>query len=165
MPRVGEVAGGLFATRRRIGGLRQHRQHQVQRRHAHAHAEDDVAVVGGEPVVLGFERPADSDLRRLVAGAGDDERRSALTVQDLEAVVDLATQKHVVEPLGEDVLVEVGVAPHDRLLESPIGAERRVPRLGRLRHLGLEVDGAAVHRHRRLHHRLAQRRVRMDVAA
>src|SRR5438445_11607632 len=29
----------------------------------------------------------------------------------------------------------------------------------------LEVDGVAVHGHRRLHHRLAQRRMRVDVAA
>src|SRR5881409_3620942 len=30
---------------------------------------------------------------------------------------------------------------------------------------GLKVDGVAVHGHRRLHHRLAERRVRVDVAA
>src|SRR5207247_10216722 len=71
---------------------------------------------------------SDPDLRGLVPGARDDERRAALTVEDLEAVVDLAAEEDVVEPLGQDVLVQVGVTPRDGLLEPPLGREGRLAR-------------------------------------
>src|SRR5581483_4694933 len=95
----------------------------VERRHAHAHAEHDVAVVRREPVVLRLERPADADLRGLMTGARDDERRPSLPVEHLEAVVDLPAEEHEPEPLLEGLLVEVGVAPVDGLLEPPVRTE------------------------------------------
>ena len=133
-PRVREVARRLLAAGGGIAGLGENRKHEVQRGHAHPHAEHDVSVVGRKPVVLGLERPANADLRGLVPGARDDEGRSALPVQNLEAIVDLAAEQHEVEPLGEDVLVEVGIAPGDRILEAPVRAERGVLRSRRLGH-------------------------------
>ena len=128
------MAGRLLAARRGVGGFGEHRQHEVERGHAHAHAHHNVAVVRSKPVVLRLQRPADADLSRLVAGARDDEWRAALTVQDLEAVVDLAAQEDVPEPLFQRLLVQAGVAPGDRLLVAPLGAEGRTFRLGDLRH-------------------------------
>src|SRR4029077_20665808 len=53
----------------------------------------------------------------------------------LEPVVDVPSQQHVVEPFFERLLVDVGVAPVDRLLEAPVRRERRafgfLPRLRR----------------------------------
>ncbi len=132
--RVREVAGRLLAAGRRICGLGQHREHQVEGRHAHAQAQHDVAVVGRQPVVLGLQRPADADLGRLVAGARDDEGRPALPVEDLEAVVDLPAQEHEPEPFLERLLVDVGVPPVDRLLEAPVGREGFAAGLDCLRH-------------------------------
>ena len=73
--------------------------------------------------MLRLQRPADADLRRLVACARDDEGRPSLAVQHLEPVVDLPAQQHVVEPLLERRFVNVGVAPVDRLLETPVRRE------------------------------------------
>src|ERR1700693_4074555 len=73
--------------------------------------------------MLRLQRPAHTDLRRLVPRAGDDERPAALAVQHLEAVVDLAPEQDVVEPGLERLLVQVGVTPRDRILETPVGAE------------------------------------------
>ena len=131
-PRVREVTGRLLAARGGVRRLGEHGQHQVERRDSHAHAQHDIAVVGRHPVVLRLQRPADADLRGLMAGARDDERRPALPVEDLEAVVDLPPQQHVVEPLLQGLLVDVGVAPGDALLEPPLGLE-----LGLLFLLGL----------------------------
>src|SRR5207247_7871697 len=119
-----------------------------------------IAGVRREPVVFRPERPADADLRRLVARARDDERSATLPVQDLEAVVDLAAEQDVAEPLFERLLVEVGVPPRDRLLVVPVRAERRAFRPGYLRHRPktLDMTRVAVHAHRSLHHGLAQRR-------
>ena len=122
---VREVAGRLLATGRRIGGLGQHRQHQIERSDAHAQAQHHVAVVGRDPVVLRLQSPADADLGGLVAGARDDEGRSPLAVQYLEPVVDLAAQEHVVEPGLESFRVQIGVAPLDGILEMPLRAEGR----------------------------------------
>src|SRR6266852_649027 len=121
--RVREMAWRLLAARSRIGRLGEHRKHEVQRGRAHAHAEHDVAVVGRHPVVLRLQRPAHADLRGLVAGDRDDERRAALPVEDLEAVVDLPPEQDEVEPLLQSLLVEVGVAPRDWILEPPLGRE------------------------------------------
>src|SRR3982074_1590860 len=100
-----------------------------------------------------------------MTGARDDERRPALAVQDLEPVVDLAAEQHVVEPLLERLLVEVRVTPRNRFLEAPVRAEGWAGRpLGFdcLCHYFLNVNGVAVDGQRRLHDRLAERGVRVD---
>jgi len=88
--RVSEKWPGVcLPAGRRVVGLGQHREHHVERGHPHPEVEDDVAVVGSDPVVLRLERPGGADLGRLVAGAGEDEGRPSLAVEDLAADVDL----------------------------------------------------------------------------
>src|SRR5260370_9527619 len=126
------MARRLLAARGGIGGLGEDGEHQVKRCSAHTHAEHDVAVVGRHPIVLRLERPTHADLRGLVAGDRDDEWRAALPVQDLESVVDLPPKQDEVEPLLQGLLVEVGVAPRDGLLEPPLGLVLGLVLLGSL---------------------------------
>ena len=51
-PRIREMTRCLLAAGCRVRRLREHREHEVEWCHSHAHAQDDIAVVRGRPVVL-----------------------------------------------------------------------------------------------------------------
>ena len=95
------VARHLAAARRRVGGGRVLRGHDVARAHAEGQARRDRAVERRDPVVAALERPGDADLRALVALAADDERDPAGPVEDPHPLVDRARERDVAVHLDE----------------------------------------------------------------
>ncbi len=101
VPPAAPVVWHLPPAAARVGRAGQELQHRLSGGEAEDDHHTQVAVVREDPVLARDEGQGAADLGRLVAGAGDGERRLALPVQRPHALVQRPGQTHPVEGVSE----------------------------------------------------------------